>query len=330
MKTLYILNPESGGGGALQKWQKVQELLDSFGVEHFLLSNKNLPLDELLCSTIQKTEPDDFNAIIGIGGDGTHSALLNAIIRYHFEHPGRKLPPYAFIPVGTGNDIAKSLGLDVRPEFLVGDLRRAVATAIHGADYMMDAGLYNNRYFLDALTIGLDSQILKLRNLHVARFKRFSITRWLVKGYFLYALAVLPRFLEQKKIQAQITVDDDLWYSGPLVNLIVNNTRVYGGNFVFCPETYASDGLLDIVVFTDRMDYLLKCLLALRTNPTRVRAMYEDIAATVRHVQGKKIKIQLSEPETVQVDGEILEANDTINISVVPDAVHVKTPVEPE
>jgi len=330
MKILCVLNPESGGGTTLQRWPHIAALLDSFKVEYQLLAEKNVPVGAQAVAALENADDGEYDVMVGIGGDGTHSSIINAIMRYKKADPSRKIPPYSIIPMGTGNDISKSIGLDSRADFFTDDLRRAVATAIYGADYMMDVGVFNEKYFLDALTIGIDSRILREHNKQAVRIKRFPMIRRVMRGYFLYFLCVGPRFWRHRLLNADIIVDGKLWYSGPVINLIVNNTRVYGGTFVFSRDTYANDGLLDVVVFTDRRDYLMKCLLALRTNPSHIRKLSERSNAALCHIQARSLQIRLSRSEAAQIDGEVINAGDSFDISVLAGAIHMKTPVEPE
>ena len=60
----------------------------------------------------------------------------------------------------------------------------------------------------------------------------------------------------------KISVDGREWYQGPMVNLVINNTRIYAGEFDFCTDAYANDGKLDAVLFAERYDYLSKYVLS--------------------------------------------------------------------
>ena len=328
-KVLCIANPLSGGGLPLRRWPQVVSLLESFDTGHELLAEEGVAIDRLVLDRLNRGDCGEFAAIAGIGGDGTQSAIINALMRYSREHPDVTLPPYGFIPMGSGNDIAKSFGLSSRADFFVDDLRRSVSTLIHGADYLLDLGLMNGTYFADAITIGLDSHTLQLRNRQKRILERIPVLRRLTTGGLLYTWASSFGFFRHGTVQAEVMVDGQLWYSGPILNLIINNTRIYAGEFDFCTECYGNDGLLDVVVFSGRGDYLRKYLLSFRHNPRDIRRMATRLSNISSHCQGRHIRVSLSVPEAAQFDGEELPEAESFDVKVVPGAIRIKTPAEP-
>jgi len=329
MKVLCVLNPRSGGGLSIERWPQVAELLRGFGAEYELLSDRQVSIERQVCGRLEQSSPGEFQAIAGIGGDGTQSAAINGMMLYKKDHPGADLPPYGFIPVGTGNDIAKSFGLTSRADFFVDDIRRAVSTLIHGADYRLDVGNLNGRYFADAFTVGVDSHILMERNRQKRRLEKIPIVRMLARGLFLYSWVCWAKIWRHRMLEADIIVDGTRWYSGPIINLIVNNTRIYGGVFDFCPGAYGNDGLLDIITFTGQKDYLSRYLMSLRHNPVHIRKMAAKLSSVSSHTQGRIIDIVFKAPEAAQLDGEEIQASDRFHLEVIPRAIHIKTPAEP-
>ncbi len=329
MKVLCVLNPRSADGAAMQRWPLVAGLLGEFGIEHDLVATPNAPLGDEVVARLKAAPPGAYDAIAGIGGDGTHSAILNALMHHADADPTRPLPPYAFIPLGTGNDLAKSFGLNAREVFLASDLRRAVATIRYGADLRLDLGTLNGTYFADAVTIGVDSRILHERNVRRASMARSRLLRWMMRGRTLYAWCLGPIFWSHPSLRARVEVDGRDWYEGPILNLVVNNTRIYAGGFDFSAHAYANDGLLDVVLFTGRTDYLSRYLLALRHNPERIRDLSERLSRVANHIQGRVIRLELANPEAAQLDGEELPAASRFDIGIRPGAIWIKTPVGP-
>ncbi len=325
---LCVLNPDAGGGIAARRWPEVAALLDAFGMRHDLLAEADP--EAQVVRRLDREGPQRYAAIAGIGGDGTHAAVINGLMRFRAGRPATDPPPYALIPMGTGNDLAKSFGLTAREDFFVSDLRRAVAAIRYGADYRLDLGRFGDRYFADALTIGLDSAILRERNRRRQDLARRPLARRCLRGYPLYALCAGQRLWRQRPFAARIAVDGAPWYDGSLFNLVINNTRVYGGEFVVCPDAYASDGLLDVAVFSGPSDYLARYLLALRAHPSGVRRLAERLRRSVAVARGAHIAVRLSQPEPLQCDGEELPGRDAVDVSVVPGALRLKIPVEPD
>ncbi len=294
-----------------------------------LLAEQHASIEQQLLTHARAVSLDDYAAIAGIGGDGTHSAALNALMALKREQPQTAFPPYAFIPMGTGNDMAKYFGLTNREDFFVSDLRRAVSTIIHGADYRLDLGLYNGRYFGDALTVGVDSRILQERNRRRSRIQRIPFMRRIIRGRLLYSLVLTPCILAANPVHAEVFVDDKPAYSGPIINLIIKNTRIYAADFEFCSSIYANDGLLDLLIFNGQKDYLTTYFLAMRTHPSALRSKAIRNFAQTTHFKGRNFLIRLAEEEAAQLDGEELPPAKEFKITIVPKALQIRTPAEP-
>jgi len=326
---LCVLNPTAGSGIALQRWPKIVALLESFQISYELLAAQDMTPDLQVSRRLEQNPPERYAAIAGIGGDGTHSAVINGLMRYRNAHEDQVLPPYVLIPTGTGNDMAKSFGLTARDDFFVGDLRRAVAAIRYGADYWLDLGYLDGVCFVNALTVGLDSNILREHNRRKHEMAHVPVMRRLIKGNLLYAWCVGARFWRQKPLNAEIAIDGRPWYAGPIINLVISNTRNYGGEFVICPDAYANDGLLDAVVFTGHTDYLAKYFLAFHNQPRRIHELAKRLDKVSAHARGQHVEVRLSRLETAQYDGEELPAGDRFQVRVAPRALHMKIPAEP-
>ena len=330
MKVLCVLNPGAAGGLAVKRWPEIADLLHRQGAAFDLLSSQNdLSLIQQVHDHLKAAGPGFYDVVAGIGGDGTHAEIINGLMRYRAAAPAAPLPRYAFIPMGTGNDIAKSLGVRLQDDYSARDLRRAVSTIVHGADYCLDLGVINGRYFADALTVGLDSRILIERNSRKRAIENIPFLKYLARGRFLYTLALGSRFFQNAPTEGEIIVDGKPWYKGHLINVVVNNTRIYAGDFDFSTNAYPDDGLLDVVLFNAHVDYLTRYLLAIRHNPDKIRDLSADLHRRAMHVQGREIEIRMAHPESAQVDGEVLPADSVFKIHVAHRVLPIKTPAEP-
>lgn len=330
MKVLCVLNPSAAGGDAVRLWPEVADLLKQQGVDFDLLScGKGLSLKDQVRARLETAGSGAYDVVAGVGGDGTHAGLINGLMQYRFGKGSGPFPKYAFIPLGTGNDIAKSLGIRVRDEFSTRDLRRAVSAIMHGADYCLDLGLVDGVYFADALTVGLDSRILKERNISKRAMERIPWLKFLARGRFLYTVSWGARFLQQMPVAGEIVVDGMSWYKGELINVVVNNTRIYAGDFDFSQNAYPDDGLMDVVVFNAHVDYLTRYVLAIRHNPDKIRDLSAELHRRSMQVQGREIEIRMGRPEPAQMDGEEFPENTVFKVSVKPRALPIRIPAEP-
>ena len=129
-------------------------------------------------------------------------------------------------------------------------------------------------------------------------------------------------------MEGEVIVDGRSWYKGRLLNLIVNNTRIYAGEFDFCSDAYANDGKLDVVLFSEHHDYLGKFMFSYRGNPRNIRKMADRLNQVAMHTQGKHIEIKLAENAPAQIDGEEYPSNSHFVIECMPGVVDLKTPAE--
>jgi len=330
MKVLCVLNPSAAGGDAKRLWPDVAELLQRQNVDFDLLtSQRGVPLKDQVVAQLAAAGSGAYDVVAGIGGDGTHSWVINGMMQFGASPLSGPIPAYAFIPIGTGNDIAKSLGIRLRDEYSARDLRRAVSAITHGADYRLDLGVINGTYFADALTIGLDSRILKERNVSKRIVEKIPFLKFLARGKFLYSVSVGSRFFRHEPVEAEVIVDGNVWYKGIMINVVINNTRIYAGDFDFNMEAYPDDGLLDVVLFTDHTDYLTRYLLAIRHNPDKIRVFSDELHRRSMHIQGRDVEVRIAHNEPAQIDGEEFSENSLFKVTVIPHALSIKTPAEP-
>lgn len=330
MRVLCVLNPSAASGAARTRWGNIAALIERMdGRYELLTTTAGVSMATQVCDYLKTHDPSRYDVIAGIGGDGTHSGIINGLMAYQTAHAGMLLPPYAFIPMGTGNDIAKSLGIRIRDDFSARDMRRAVSAILHGADYALDLGVIDGLYFADALTVGLDSSVLKERNASKRLMEKVPVLRHFSRGRFLYTFSLGSRLFRHDLVDAEIMVDGKVWYNGPLINVVINNTRIYAGEFDFSLNAYPDDGLLEVVLFTDQKDYLARYLMAMRHNPSRLRELSEDLNRRAKHIQGGHIQIKFGKMQPAQVDGEEYPDRQEFDVQVIRKALRIKTPVEP-
>ena len=156
------------------------------------------------------------------------------------------------------------------------------------------------------------------------------------RNQLVYAGAVLRRFVESYvvdvKFDLDVVIDGVVRTFDHLLDVIVKNTRIFGGEWVFNNDAESDDGKFELVPVTGRRDFGTKLLGGLRRSPVGV----DDLAAlgfvhepaivgsafdlTVRSTGGTL--------PAVQIDGEELPAGDRYSIRVLPRALRLIVPRE--
>jgi diacylglycerol kinase (ATP) len=164
-----------------------------------------------------------------MGGDGTIEAVMRGMA-------GRKAR-LGIVPVGTQNNIAKSLGI---PE----DLEEACELIASGDTRKLDMGQVKtkkdkNFVFFEIATIGLSAAIYPATN-KVSNGKLSNIKD-----------VALTFFKHETRPVVYLTLNDESKVKIETMLVVVSNTPVFGKNFMVAPDASLQDGLLDVSVYPE-------------------------------------------------------------------------------
>ncbi|GIW95209.1 MAG: hypothetical protein KatS3mg110_3250 [Pirellulaceae bacterium] len=239
-----------------------------------------------------------FRRLIIAGGDGTISKLVNALA-------GRwDALELAVLPVGTGNDWARTLGLPV--DDLAACLDVALEGRVRPTDLIHIAGS-SPEYCVNAATAGVGARV-------AADVRPEDKQRWGSLAYWLTAVSHLAQWREY-----QVQVDwDDASRQLSVWGLVVANGMYAGGGFPIAPKARPDDGLLDITLlpalpWTDILVAGLAFSLG-ASDPQRIPTM-----------QARRVHIHSQPALHFSIDGEPTRAIDT-TFEVLPGVLHVVRP----
>lgn len=170
--------------------------------------------------------------VVAVGGDGTLNRWLPAVLE-------RELT-VGLVPMGSGNDSARGLGLHGLP------WADALAHALTAAPQAVDTGLAtwtdlqgleHRTPFLSSLTAGFDSAV-GLRALHGPR--------WL-RGLPRYLWATLNELIHLRDWPLTVHSDGQLLHQGPALFASSLNTPTFGAGIPAVPQARMNDGQLDLL-----------------------------------------------------------------------------------
>ena len=170
------------------------------------------------------------DALVVVGGDGMVSLGTNLVA-------GTKIP-LGIVPSGTGNDMARGLGIPV------GDTEAAIdhlIDAIGRPPRVIDAVLVrrdgqDDRWYAGVLSAGFDAVVNE----------RANLMRW-PRGKSRYNLALLRELATLKPIDYRLTLDG-VESEVPAMLVSVGNNTSLGGGMLVTPNALLDDGLLDVLV----------------------------------------------------------------------------------
>ncbi|MDH6533210.1 diacylglycerol kinase (ATP) [Aurantimicrobium minutum] len=171
------------------------------------------------------------DAVVVVGGDGMVSLAVNAVAQTSI--------PFAVVAAGTGNDLARGLGLPV------GDVSAAIAHLIESLSrepMRIDLGRITSsdgsevRWFASILSAGFDAIVNE----------RANAMRW-PKGKSRYTWALLRELVALKPVTYSLTVGEYTRHEDAMLISLANNSSM-GGGMKVSPEASMCDGLLDVFV----------------------------------------------------------------------------------
>jgi len=211
-----IVNPAAAGGRLGRDWPGLSESLAAAGFAPPVTFTKAPGHATEIAAQLVSNGTD---VVAVAGGDGT---ICEAIEGMHAA--GRGI--LAILPLGTGNDAARTLGLPLK-------LAEAAQVALNGGRRRVDLMRIGDRVVFNAIGIGLLGDI----NLRAARIKK-------VRGIAAYLVAATGSLFGYAAPRVEVETGDDA-YEGSMLILAVHCGPTTGGGFRLAPEAVCDDGVLD-------------------------------------------------------------------------------------
>lgn len=302
-KLVVAINPSAKFGSTRDVGPAVVQTLRAMG--HEVTSLTEPDFEQLLDSAraALKKKPD---ALIVIGGDGMVNLGTNLVA-------GTKVP-LGIIPSGTGNDMARALGI---PHDDTEAAVRVLDAALAAGPRTIDAGLIrwtdaetgaaDQRWFACALSAGFDAIVNERAN-HMRH----------PKGPSRYILALLAELAKLKPIHYRVVADGEV-VEQKAVLVALGNATSFGGGMKVTPEAQLDDGLFDVLLVEP-----LSRIAFLRIFPR----VYEGTHITdprVRITRAKRVRIE-ADGIVAYGDGERI-APLPLEAEVVPGALRVLAPL---
>ena len=229
---------------------------------------------------IASARVEGVRAVVVLGGDGTLKEVAGAL-----AHSGR---PVGILPGGTGNLVARSLGIPMEAD-------GAARVVLDGVSVASDLGRVRGHgtaphWFAFSVSVGVDVRML------ARTWSRAK--RWF--GPLAYATTALGQVVDFTTFRARITIDNEALERDAAEVMIANIGSVLNDLLVLGPGIRSDDGRLDL------------CLYA----PANVRQAIGVLWRMVRQRfdapdrllfrAGRVFRVDCDPPQLVQADGELV------------------------
>jgi YegS/Rv2252/BmrU family lipid kinase len=291
MKTLVIVAPTV----STLTSEALRLCLGATGLAHEVVETKP---GDLIAEIVQKRLRDGFERVVAVGGDGTVAAVAHALA-------GGDIP-LGIVPAGTGNLVARELGIpltvEAAVELIAGPslIRRIDAMRISGRTFLLNAGVGINAETIDKTS--------RLGKSLFGRSAYFGTAVWKV--------------LQAKPQRMEVTVDG--------VTRVFQATDVAISNCGILakalnpngPDIRVDDGQIDVCILCMKspLEYPWYYFLR-RIAPRRVNKIIHEFAAK------RSVSVRSEAPIVVQADGDII-GETPVEIEVLPLALLVVVPAE--
>ena len=258
--------------------------------------------------------------LVVAGGDGT--------VRVAADAASRAGVPLGIIPAGTGNLLARNLGIDV------GSQRGAVRIALTGEDREIDLGELeiespegerSSHAFTVMVGFGLDAAMIEATDEDLKK----------KVGWLAYVEAAGKVIASLDKVGVSVRIDGGRTTRHTVNTMVIGSCGAVTNGIVILPDAVVDDGLLDVALIRPRgfrgwaqvVGYVVRNnLLVAKLLRRQGRLGRQRSGAALGYGQAKEVQARLAEPRVVQVDGDVVGPAIALRATVREDALVVRVP----
>jgi YegS/Rv2252/BmrU family lipid kinase len=305
LKPLSIIYNARSGFHASNKETVYEELLTYFSdhgfeIQAFELGEKDDFPALMQSIMLRHRASTELGVIVAAGGDGTLNAVANALL-------GQDIP-LGILPLGTFNYVARVLNIPL-------DIMQAATVIATGQLRSIHVAKINDQIYLNNASLGLYPLFIQRREKYNAKFGRFPLHA------YTSGLDVLIR--DRKELKLEIEVDGKIYpVKTPLIFFGNNQLQLKEMKLRIakCAEQGQVAGV--IVAKSDKLTLFRMLLQLIRGQLDKAPDVYSFAADDVK-VYSKRGKL------TVAIDGEIVEMQPPLHISVQKNAIKMLVPNDP-
>ena len=274
-----IANPSSGADEASSHLEQLNDSLRTrFGAIEIVLTSGAGDAD----SAARRAVEDDCDVVFVAGGDGTLNEVLNGIAAMN------ALPRVTFgvIPFGTGNDVARALGIPL-------EIDAAIDTLLNARTIDIDLGEVNGRLFANTSSGGFIAETSEATSEHLKN----------IVGRLAFIVGGAQALIDFDPVSVTASAEPGgLAFTKGMYAYAVCNSRLIGGGRLIAPHAVIDDGLLDFCFIEEMRALEFVALLRQVVDGNHV----DD--ARVHYAQVSALTLEFGRVMKINTDGEVLEA----------------------
>ena len=282
---LFIINPNSGNkrGAEIVKW--LPQYLDK---DKFDYSHKLTERAQHATEIAQDAVKEGIDIVAAVGGDGLVNEVFQSLVNTDTA--------FTIIPKGSGNGVARSLGIPMNIKKALNNLNEAKYSK-------MDTATFNDQPYLGVAGIGFDGLIA------------WEFAKTKKRGVLSYVKLILQQLSAYESSTYRITFNNEVKEFDAFI-ITIANTQQYGNDAYIAPQAELDNGLLDLVVIKKHSKWLLPLLAIRIMNKSIHKYKYVEILKASRFTVESIF-------EQSHIDGEPILAQNQNVVSVLPHSLKI-------
>ncbi|NQV29248.1 MAG: diacylglycerol kinase family lipid kinase [Candidatus Marinimicrobia bacterium] len=285
---LLIVNPEAGSRSTMKALPDIERLLRARNADYeFHFTKERDHATELV-----QTVGGDFDVIVSVGGDGTINEIINGMPDIN--------KPLGIIPIGTGNDFARSCSLSI------GNLEASIDELLAHDVKNLDVGEVNGRRFINVMGLGFEG-----RANDIGKMLPF------LHGTPKYLIAIGGTYLTYKRMPLRLKFND-LEIDDKVFLMSIGNGWNVGGGLQLTPRAKLDDGLFDVCYVQQISRFRILQVFG---------KLYDGTAEEVPEMEmhrTKEIHIESDFPIPAHIDGESFDpVQKEFTVRIIPGAQEI-------
>lgn len=290
-KMLFVMNPFAGQRRANRYLADILTAFNRGGYDVTVYMTEG-PGD---CARMVEEKASQMDLIVCCGGDGTFNEMVSGLLRSGAD------VPLGYIPAGSTNDFAASLGLST-------NVMQATRAILEGESRQYDVGKFGDRYFTYVASFGA--------------FTRASYsTPQNVKnalGHTAYLLEGISELSQLKNIHVRLELDDGRVIEDDFLFGAISNSTSVGGILTLDPKQVdMCDGRFELLLVREPEDLseIPEFIRALQTQKYNCRMM--------TFVSASRVKVTAPADMVWTLDGERAEGQEQVEATVLHRAIRL-------
>ena len=293
---LIVVNVFAASKKAGELWRRAESLLKQEGISYecrYTGDSGNA------CRIAEDSAREGYRKFVAVGGDGTVHDVLNGIMCF-VDSPELKtvrLEDFylAVLPMGSGNDWIKSLGIPRDVKNIVG----LISSGSFGRQDVVKVSLKDESgspksvtYMANVGGVGIDADVCRIVNVN----KKMGMS-----GKILYVKALIQCLMRRVPVVARVLCDGEEVYYGKYFSIAFGIGKYSGGGMRQTSDAVMDDGLLDMTIIPE-----LGALTIAMKAPQLFTGTFSRIKQLVSK-RGTKIEVIPDNGRPyVEVDGEVI------------------------